>query len=167
MRKGHPVPSSTSGTNATPVRDQRHHQQHHHYKPHGGGPPRTNHQAQQQTDPFVEHAVRTSLISFLDKRMLVVLRDGRNIVGNLSTFDRNANIVLVNARIREAVDKYYTDSKDAGVYVIRGDNVVMMGDVDPKLESRLEPVTKELLQKKAEELKAEGKLNALKILEDD
>jgi len=84
-----------------------------------------------------------------------------------STFDRNANIVLVNARIREAVDKYYTDSKEAGVYVIRGDNVVMMGDVDPKLESRLEPVTKEVLQKKAKELKAEGKPTALKVLEDD
>ena len=79
--------------------------------------------------------------------MLVVLRDGRHLVGTLRTFDQFANMVLEDTserRIlvvkREEIDVddedkgetttcYQADVK-LGLYVVRGDVVVLMGEVD-------------------------------------
>mmetsp|Transcript_17305 Transcript_17305/g.34900 ORF Transcript_17305/g.34900 Transcript_17305/m.34900 type:complete len:125 (-) Transcript_17305:120-494(-) len=107
-------------------------------------------------DPFVEHAVQASLISFLDKRLLVVLRDGRNIVGTLRTFDQFSNIVLVNASEREVAGNMYHDTKKGGLYLIRGENVVMMGDIDHKVErAEMRKVDKEQLEQQREKMKKE------------
>eukprot|EP00970_Alexandrium_tamarense_P013774 scaffold3686_cov193-Alexandrium_tamarense.AAC.2 len=88
-----------------------------------------------------------SIVEQLDQRMLVVLRDGRHLVGTLRTFDQFANMVLEDTserRIlvvkREEIDVddedkgetttcYQADVK-LGLYVVRGDVVVLMGEVD-------------------------------------
>lgn len=72
---------------------------------------------------------------------MVVLRDGRHLVGTLRSFDQFGNMVLEDTSERRILvvkskdnDKestvcYQTDIQ-LGLYVLRGDVVVLMGEVD-------------------------------------
>eukprot|EP00163_Fabomonas_tropica_P001050 TRINITY_DN1079_c0_g1_i2.p1 TRINITY_DN1079_c0_g1~~TRINITY_DN1079_c0_g1_i2.p1 ORF type:complete len:126 (+),score=24.45 TRINITY_DN1079_c0_g1_i2:270-647(+) len=73
-----------------------------------------------------------SIQTFLDQRTLVVLRDGRKLIGVLRSFDQFANLVVEGTVERIYVGNQYGDVP-LGVYLIRGENVVMMGQVDEAL----------------------------------
>ncbi|KAL3773851.1 hypothetical protein ACHAWO_002216 [Cyclotella atomus] len=90
-----------------------------------------------------------SLVEQLDQRLMVVLRDGRHLVGTLRSFDQFGNMVLKDTSERrilvvkkdggeekESTICYQTDIQ-LGLYVLRGDVVVLMGEVDPE-EDELE-----------------------------
>ncbi|KAG6415847.1 sm-like protein LSM1B [Salvia hispanica] len=79
----------------------------------------------------------TSLASYLDKKLLVLLRDGRKLLGILRSFDQFANVVLEGACERLIVGDLYCDIP-LGLYVIRGENVVLIGELDP-LKMELPP----------------------------
>ncbi|GMP36980.1 hypothetical protein CsSME_00008896 [Camellia sinensis var. sinensis] len=70
----------------------------------------------------------TSLASYLDKKLLVLLRDGRKLLGILRSFDQFANVVLEGACERVIVGDLYSDIP-LGLYVIRGENVVLIGEL--------------------------------------
>ncbi|KAK9915365.1 hypothetical protein WJX75_008111 [Coccomyxa subellipsoidea] len=70
-----------------------------------------------------------ALVEELDKRLLVQLRDGRKIVGILRSFDQFANLVLEGAVERVIVGTLYAEDP-LGLYVVRGENVVLLGDID-------------------------------------
>ncbi|XP_042433303.1 sm-like protein LSM1B isoform X2 [Zingiber officinale] len=70
----------------------------------------------------------TSLASYLDKKLLVLLRDGRKLLGILRSFDQFANVVLEGACERVIVGDLYCDIP-LGLYVIRGENVVLIGEL--------------------------------------
>ncbi|EIE22514.1 hypothetical protein COCSUDRAFT_83471 [Coccomyxa subellipsoidea C-169] len=70
-----------------------------------------------------------ALVEELDKRLLVQLRDGRKIVGILRSFDQFANLVLEGAVERIIVGILYAEDP-LGLYVVRGENVVLLGDID-------------------------------------
>jgi len=59
------------------------------------------------SDPFLPGAV--SLLDQLDKRLMVVLRDGKTLIGYLRTLDQFANVVLHETLERIYVDKFYGD----------------------------------------------------------
>ncbi|XP_058179273.1 sm-like protein LSM1B [Rhododendron vialii] len=71
----------------------------------------------------------TSLASYLDKKLLVLLRDGRKLLGILRSFDQFANAVLESACERVIVGDLYSDIP-LGLYIIRGENVVLIGELD-------------------------------------
>ncbi|KAG6425803.1 hypothetical protein SASPL_110007 [Salvia splendens] len=71
----------------------------------------------------------TSLASYLDKKLLVLLRDGRKLLGILRSFDQFANAVLEGAWERVIVGGLYCDIP-LGLYIIRGENVVLIGELD-------------------------------------
>jgi len=77
----------------------------------------------------------SSLVEELDKRVLIVLRDGRHLVGMLRSFDQFSNMVLEEAserkmhRDKEGVT-YFADVP-LGVYIVRGDSMVMLGQIAP------------------------------------
>ncbi|RAL42466.1 unnamed protein product [Cuscuta campestris] len=71
----------------------------------------------------------TSLANYLDKKILVLLRDGRKLLGILRSFDQFANAVLEGACERLIVGNLYCDIP-LGLYVIRGENVVVIGELD-------------------------------------
>ena len=70
----------------------------------------------------------TSLASYLDKKLLVLLRDGRKLLGTLRSFDQFANAVLEGACDRVIVGDLYCDIP-LGLYIIRGENVVLIGEL--------------------------------------
>merc|ERR1711879_534757 len=74
-----------------------------------------------------------SLIEELDKRILVVLRDGRTLIGILRSFDHFANVVLENTTERLFVGNAYGDIP-LGLFIVRGDNIVLIGDLNTEKE---------------------------------
>lgn len=71
-----------------------------------------------------------SLADSLDKKLLVILRDGRKLIGILRSFDQFANVVLESAVERIIVGELFCDIP-LGLYIIRGENVVLIGELDP------------------------------------
>jgi U6 snRNA-associated Sm-like protein LSm1 len=107
-------------------------------------PPKTNYQKLQrdnfmpQSNSFSLDAQVTcynympgtaSLIGDIDKQLMVILRDGRSLIGYLRSIDQFANLLLSNTIERIHVGTKYGDIP-RGIYMIRGENVVLLGEVD-------------------------------------
>jgi len=92
-----------------------------------------------------------SLLEELDKKLMVLLRDGRTLIGYLRSVDQFANLVLHQTIERIHVGKCFGDIP-RGVFVVRGENVVLLGEIDlTKSEpDHLEEVSlEEILEKQA------------------
>ena len=99
-----------------------------------------------------------SLVEELDKKLLVVLRDGSKILGTLRSFDQFANIVLEGAVERIIAGSSYSDIP-LGLYIVRGENVVLMGEVDEARETEgLTAVDNDEIKRAREDEKAAEKL---------
>jgi U6 snRNA-associated Sm-like protein LSm8 len=62
-------------------------------------------------------------------------------VGRLEAFDHNTNIVLsatVERFIRPADDAQPSESVEHGLYLVRGDNVVVCGLVDEEIDNSID-----------------------------
>jgi len=94
-----------------------------------------------------------SLIEEIDKKLLIVLRDGRTLIGYLRSIDQFANLVVHRTIERIHVGKKYGDLP-RGIFVIRGENVVLLGEIDNENDATL-PLTQvsidEILQLQREE----------------
>ena len=64
-----------------------------------------------------------SLIEEIDKKQMVLLRDGRTLIGYLRSVDQFANLVLHRTIERIHVGSEYGDIP-RGIFVVRGENVV-------------------------------------------
>lgn len=78
-----------------------------------------------------------SLVEEVDKKQLVMLRDGRMLIGVLRSVDQFANLVLQNTQERVLVNNEFCDIQ-RGIYLIRGENVALMGDIDQVEEDKLQ-----------------------------
>ena len=89
-----------------------------------------------------------SLKEYLGRDVTVITADGRNIVGKLRGFDKNVNIVLERSHERVfSVDKGVVKN-DLGLYLVRGDNIVLVGLLDGE-----EDAARDLSDVKAQPLK--------------
>jgi len=84
----------------------------------------------------------------IDQVILVITNEGRVFTGVLKSFDQSINMV-----ISECYEKVYSIEEGVnfikmGVYMIRGDNVTMVSEVDELLEKQID-----YSQIKAEQLK--------------
>lgn len=75
-----------------------------------------------------------SLIKEINKKLLVVLRDGKTLIGYLKSIDQFANLMLQDTIERIHVGDQYGDIP-RGVFLIRGENVVLLGEIDAHTES--------------------------------
>ncbi|CUM66278.1 uncharacterized protein PRCAT00003939001 [Priceomyces carsonii] len=84
-----------------------------------------------------------AIVGSVDRKIFVLLRDGRNLFGILRTFDQFANLVL-----QDTVERIYLGHGETneegkviegptrfaeayrGVFMVRGENVVMTGELD-------------------------------------
>ncbi|KMZ69594.1 U6 snRNA-associated Sm-like protein LSm1 [Zostera marina] len=71
--------------------------------------------------------IKSQPINYKEK-ILVWLRDGRKIIGTLRSFDHFDNVVVEGACERIIVDHYFSDIP-FGLYVIRGENIMLMGEL--------------------------------------
>lgn len=77
-----------------------------------------------------------AIVGSVDRKIFVLLRDGRNVFGILRTFDQFANLVL-----QDTLERIYLPQENEqaparfgevprGVFMVRGENVVMLGELD-------------------------------------
>ncbi|KAK3173008.1 hypothetical protein OEA41_006336 [Lepraria neglecta] len=93
-----------------------------HVQPPPGGPP----QLPPQELAWLTEAstVRTST-----EKLVLVLRDGRKLIGVLRSWDQFANLVLQDTIERTFVQDVYSDIV-RGIYLVRGENVLLLGEID-------------------------------------
>ncbi|GAA6021075.1 hypothetical protein JCM11491_004407 [Sporobolomyces phaffii] len=85
----------------------------------------------------------SALTPYVDKRVLVVTQDGRTIVGDLKGFDQTTNVILSGAieRVFSSDADEGTEEVPLGVYIIRGDNIALIGEVDSEVDGQIEWTT--------------------------
>ncbi|XP_023527037.1 sm-like protein LSM1B isoform X2 [Cucurbita pepo subsp. pepo] len=102
-----------------------------------------------------EYIFRTPCIgSYLDRKLLILLLDGRCIIGTMCTFDQHGNFVVESAFERIVAENQYCD-KPMGLLVVRGDNAIFIGEMDlsfPELPPHITAVSlpQILIARKAE-----------------
>ncbi|KAI5397081.1 U4/U6-U5 snRNP complex subunit lsm8 [Lathyrus oleraceus] len=78
------------------------------------------------------------LESLVDQTISVITNDGRNIVGVLKGFDQETNIILDESHERVYSTKEGVQQLVLGLYIIRGDNISVVGELDEDLDSNLD-----------------------------
>lgn len=101
--------------------------------------PETEHQGSNAEDLYLESYAFTTaaaIVGSVDRKIFVLLRDGRNVSGILRTFDQFANLVLQDTLERIYLPKAEENGPERfaeaprGVFMVRGENVVMLGELD-------------------------------------
>ncbi|KAE8619507.1 hypothetical protein XENTR_v10009819 [Xenopus tropicalis] len=103
--------------------------------------------------------------SFLTEKHLVLLRDGRTLIGYLRSIDQFANLVLHQTVERIHVGKKYGDIP-RGIFVVRGENVVLLGEIDLEKESDtplLQVSIEEILEDQRVEQQSKNEAEKLKV----
>ncbi|KAI8143579.1 hypothetical protein BJV82DRAFT_610933 [Fennellomyces sp. T-0311] len=106
----------------------------------------------------------SGLIDSVDKKLMVVLRDGRKLIGTLRSFDQFANLVLQDTIERIYVGNCYGDIP-RGIFLIRGENVVLLGEIDLDKEERTnlrEIPVEEVLVAQREEMERKQRLEKIR-----
>uniref|UniRef100_A0A7N2MRI1 U6 snRNA-associated Sm-like protein LSm8 n=2 Tax=Quercus lobata TaxID=97700 RepID=A0A7N2MRI1_QUELO len=78
------------------------------------------------------------LESLVDQTISVITNDGRNIVGVLKGFDQATNIILDESHERVYSTKEGVQQLVLGLYIIRGDNISVVGELDEELDAHLD-----------------------------
>merc|ERR1711879_546194 len=77
------------------------------------------------------------LDTLVDQQISVVTNDGRLFVGVLRGFDQTSNVVLSDCQERVFDTEKGVEQVVLGLYVIRGDNISVVGEVDEEIDSRI------------------------------
>jgi len=78
-----------------------------------------------------------NLEDFADRSIAVITNDGRCIVGILRGFDQLTNVILEECHERVYAETGF-EQVVLGLYIIRGDNVAVIGEVDEALDKRID-----------------------------
>ncbi|CAN6674585.1 sm-like protein LSm1 [Trichomonascus vanleenenianus] len=89
--------------------------------------------------PSQAFTTAAALLDVVDRRVVVSLRDGRKLFGVLRSFDQFANLVLQDTveRIYDLPNGSYGEQR-RGVYIVRGENVAWVGEIDMDKEDMIE-----------------------------
>jgi len=75
-----------------------------------------------------------ALEAYLDQLVNVITCDGRNILGILRGFDQTLNLILDDTHERVLSPSEPAQRIDLGLYIVRGDNVAVIGELDAAKE---------------------------------
>ncbi|KAK4409445.1 Sm-like protein LSM8 [Sesamum angolense] len=78
------------------------------------------------------------MCNFLLETISIITNDGRNIVGVLKGFDQATNIILDESHERVYSTKEGVQQLVLGLYIIRGDNISIVGELDEELDASLD-----------------------------
>jgi len=87
-----------------------------------------------ELDPTITEGC-ANLLDEIDKKIMVVLRDGRTLIGVLRSVDQFANLILHQSVERIHVGSNYGDIP-RGVFLVRGDNITIIGEIDKEREEK-------------------------------
>eukprot|EP00906_Rhabdomonas_costata_P006852 RCo009926 len=79
-----------------------------------------------------------ALEPFVDKLVSCLTNDGRHIVGTLRGFDQCVNLVLEESQERVYSATAGVEEVALGLYIIRGDNLAVIGLVDEAADAALQ-----------------------------
>ena len=79
-----------------------------------------------------------ALDAYVNKSVNVVTSDGRIIVGTLRGFDQAINIILDDSHERVFSATEGVEQVLLGLYIIRGDNVALIGEIDEDLDKNID-----------------------------
>ncbi|KAI4181571.1 MAG: hypothetical protein LQ346_006739 [Caloplaca aetnensis] len=74
-------------------------------------------------------ADRARIIVRMIEKLVLVLRDGKKLIGVLRSWDQFANLVLQDTIERVFVEDVYADIS-RGIFLVRGENVLLLGEID-------------------------------------
>ncbi|KDR20499.1 U6 snRNA-associated Sm-like protein LSm8 [Zootermopsis nevadensis] len=80
----------------------------------------------------------SGLESYVNHTVSIITSDGRNFVGTLKGFDQTINLILDESHERVYSTNQGVEQVVLGLHIIRGDNVVIVGELDENLDSRLD-----------------------------
>lgn len=81
------------------------------------------------------------LEKYVDQIINVITNDGRNIVGILRGFDQATNLILDECHERVYSLDAGVEQVVLGLYIIRGDNIAVVGELDEDVELTLDLTT--------------------------
>ncbi|TFL04674.1 hypothetical protein BDV98DRAFT_562646 [Pterulicium gracile] len=83
----------------------------------------------------------SSLQGYVDRRVFLVLQDGRSIVGTLAGYDQKSNVVLSNSTERVYSSDEGVEEIPLGLYLVKGDMICLIGEVDEEADQALDLTT--------------------------
>ncbi|CAF0912372.1 unnamed protein product [Adineta steineri] len=105
-----------------------------------------------------------ALVGDIDKQLMIMLRDGRTLIAYLRSLDQFGNLVLHQAFERICVGRQYADIP-RGLFVIRGENVLLIGELDfhqPIRVQLVEVTIEEILKLQKEDIEKKGRIEKLR-----
>ena len=75
---------------------------------------------------------------FLNLKVLVSTHDGKVLTAILTGFDPQCNLVLSKCTERLFSKSHGVDTQQHGLYLVRGDNVATLGEIDPEIDEAVE-----------------------------
>mmetsp|Transcript_14977 Transcript_14977/g.24891 ORF Transcript_14977/g.24891 Transcript_14977/m.24891 type:complete len:96 (-) Transcript_14977:800-1087(-) len=79
-----------------------------------------------------------ALQEWLNKTVSIITSDGRNVIGHLKGFDQTMNVILEQSHERVFSEDKGVVQNPLGLYIIRGDNIVVVAELDEDLDSRID-----------------------------
>ncbi|XP_071491305.1 U6 snRNA-associated Sm-like protein LSm8 [Diadema setosum] len=80
----------------------------------------------------------SALESYVNHTVSVITNDGRQIVGTLKGFDQTINLILDESHERVYSNTAGVEQVVLGLYIIRGDNIAVIGEVDEDVDTGLD-----------------------------
>lgn len=74
----------------------------------------------------------------MNKVISVITGDGRNIIGHMKGFDQTINVVLEDSHERVYSETDGVSQIPLGLYIVRGDNIAVIGELDENLDKQLD-----------------------------
>ncbi|KAJ7683006.1 hypothetical protein B0H17DRAFT_1205425 [Mycena rosella] len=80
----------------------------------------------------------SSLQGYVDRRVLLILQDGRVIVGVMVGFDQRSNVVLSDSKERIYSIDAGVEEIPLGLYLVKGDMIVLIGELDDAVDTAVD-----------------------------
>ncbi|KAJ2744817.1 hypothetical protein GGI20_002670 [Coemansia sp. BCRC 34301] len=80
----------------------------------------------------------SQLQSYVDCKVSVVMNDGRLVVGILRGLDQTTNIIIQSCEERIFSEDEPVEVDSLGLYMIRGDNIAIIGLIDEDADAALD-----------------------------
>ncbi|KZT71880.1 LSM-domain-containing protein [Daedalea quercina L-15889] len=79
-----------------------------------------------------------TLQGYVDHRVLLILQDGRAIVGVMAGYDQKSNVVLSDSKERVYSVEEGVEEIPLGLYLVKGDQIVLIGELDEALDQSVD-----------------------------